>query len=134
MSDDFVRTVPAAPDQLPGLIASIEGWLDEAGIGPVDAARLMIVFDELLSNVTRHGATRLSLDASVRDGRLTASVVDDGPAFDPLALAAPDTSLGVDERAIGGLGIHLVREMTDDIAYSREEGCNRLIFGKTLKQ
>lgn len=134
MSDRFARTVPAAPDELPALIAAVEGWLAEAGVGPADAARLMIVFDELLSNAARHGATRLSLDASVRDGRLIASLEDDGPAFDPLAVAAPDTSLEIEDRAIGGLGIHIVREMTDDLSYRREGGCNRLIFGKTLQQ
>lgn len=134
MAASFARTVPADAAALPGLMASAEQWLDEAGVPPSDAARLMIAFDEILSNIARHGAASLSLEAVVDDGRLTASIIDDGPAFNPLALAPPDTTLDIDERDIGGLGIHLVRQMMDDVAYVREKDCNRLIFAKTFRQ
>ena len=53
-------------------------------------------------------------------------VSDDGPAFDPLAAAAPDTSLGVEERPIGGLGIALVRRLMDEVEYERRDGRNHL--------
>lgn len=128
----FERTLPAGTAGLPGLVAEIEAWLETAGVPPDAAARIMIAFDEVLSNIAHHGGGTLSVAIAADDRRLTASIADDGPPFDPLARDAPDTDLGIDDRAIGGLGIHLVREMMDDVAYAREKGWNRLIFSKTF--
>ncbi len=128
----FERALPAGMPNLPDLIADIERWLETAQVPPAEAARLMIAFDEILSNVVHHGGGALSVAVALDDRTLTATIEDDGPAFDPLARAAPDTDLDLDDRAVGGLGIHLVREMMDDIAYSRDDGRNRLIFSKTF--
>lgn len=128
----FERALPAGTPNLPDLIADIERWLETAQVPPADAARLMIAFDEILSNVVHHGGGAFSVTIALDGRTLTATIVDDGPAFDPLARAAPDTDLGLDDRAVGGLGIHLVREMMDHVAYSRDDGRNRLIFSKTF--
>lgn len=128
----FERTLPAEAPALPGLIAEIEAWLETARVPSDAAARIMIAFDEVLSNVVHHGGGTLSVAIATDDGRLTATIADDGSPFDPLARDAPDTALGIDDRAIGGLGIHLVRTMMDDVAYAREKGWNRLIFSKTF--
>ncbi|KQX26382.1 MULTISPECIES: ATP-binding protein [unclassified Sphingomonas] len=128
----FERTLPAGAPGLPGLIVEIEAWLGTAGVPPAAAARIMIAFDEVLSNIAHHGGGTLSVAIAADDRTLTATVADDGPPFDPLARDAPDTDLGIDDRAIGGLGIHLVREMMDDVGYAREKGWNRLIFSKTF--
>lgn len=132
MSAEFARTLPAAADHLPGLIGDIENWLDQAGVPMAEAARLMIVFDEILSNIARHGGGTMEVTIRLAAGTLSALIADDGPAFDPLARPAPDTGLGIDERDIGGLGIHLVREMMDEVSYAYADGRNRLTFSKTL--
>lgn len=132
MEARFERSLPAVAPGLPGLIAEIEGWMEAADVPPVPMARVMIALDEVLSNIAKHGGDTLSVDIAVTDDRLTATIVDDGPPFDPLAQAAPDTDLDIDDRAIGGLGIHLVREMMDEVAYTREKDGNRLIFSKTF--
>jgi serine/threonine-protein kinase RsbW len=59
-------------------------------------------------------------------------VADDGPEFDPLSAAEPDTTLGVEDRPIGGLGIALVRRLMDEVAYERRDGRNRLRFERRL--
>ena len=52
---------------------------------------------------------------------------DDGAPFDPMTDApAPDLHAALNDRLIGGLGIHLIREMVDDIKYRRETGRNLL--------
>lgn len=131
MTAEFTRSVAAEIGELPDLLDAIEAWLGEAGMPPADAARIMIAFDELLSNIANYGGgsiiVRIRLDAGV----MCATIADDGPPFDPLALPAPDTGAGIDERAIGGLGIHLVREMMDEVSYAYEDGRNRLTFRKT---
>lgn len=117
---------------LPGLIDAIEAWLETAGLPMSEAARLMIALDEILSNVAKYGEGTINVAIEINGNRIDATIADDGPRFDPLALDAPDTSLDIDDRTIGGLGIHLVREMMDDVAYRYENGRNRLTFGKTF--
>ena len=53
-----------------------------------------------------------------------------GPPFDPLAYATPDTGLSVAARGIGGLGIHLVRQMMDEVSYRREGDRNVVVLVK----
>jgi serine/threonine-protein kinase RsbW len=59
-------------------------------------------------------------------------VSDDGPEFDPLAAEAPDTTLAVEDRPIGGLGIELVKRLMDEVRYERSGGRNRLRLARRL--
>ena len=59
-------------------------------------------------------------------------LVADGPPFDPFRQAAPDTTLSVADRPIGGLGIHLVRELMDEVSYERRDARNVVILVKQL--
>jgi len=63
---------------------------------------------------------------------LILTISDNGPPFDPFARAAPDTTLSIEERQIGGLGIHLVRQMMDEVSYERREGRNVTILTKRI--
>ena len=56
----------------------------------------------------------------------------DGIPFNPLETAAPDVSDDLDSINIGGLGIHLVKNMMDDVYYQRVEGKNKLIMKKCV--
>lgn len=132
MGARFERSLPAGASGLPTLVAEIESWLDASGVPPAQATRMMVAFDEVLSNIVKHGGGTLSVSLAIDDRRLTATIADDGPPFDPLDRETPDTDLGIDDRAIGGLGIHLVRQLMDDVAYSRDNDRNRLIFRKTF--
>ena len=61
---------------------------------------------------------------------LTIQVGDCGAAFDPLAKPDPDTSLSLEERGIGGLGIFLTKKMMDQVSYGRSHGKNILTMVK----
>lgn len=98
---------------------------------------LKLAFDELLTNIISYGfvdGRPHKISASVRlDGdRLQAEIVDDGIAFDPLAAGTVDTELPVEERGIGGLGIHFVRTVMDEVDYRRLDGRNCLKMVKHL--
>jgi len=69
---------------------------------------------------------RLWLDQDL----LSIQVADDGVAFNPLLAPEPDLDLAIDQRPVGGLGIHLMRTMMDDLEYKRVNGQNLL----TLRQ
>ncbi|MFO7876136.1 MAG: ATP-binding protein [Desulfovermiculus sp.] len=59
-------------------------------------------------------------------GLFRVRIIDQGRAFDPLAQPDPDTALSLDNRNVGGLGIHLVRQMADQVEYQRQDGQNIL--------
>ena len=60
------------------------------------------------------------------------TVADDGIPFNPLSIAPPDTGLSVEDRRIGGLGIHLVRNIMDEVTYNRRTDRNVVILVKYL--
>ena len=60
----------------------------------------------------------------MKAGALEVEIVDSGPPFDPLSGGDPDVSGALDERPIGGLGLHLVRKLADESTYERKEGLN----------
>ena len=60
------------------------------------------------------------------------TITDDGIPFDPFSVKTPDTDLSIDEREIGGLGIHLVRNMMDKVSYQRKDNKNIVNLIKVL--
>ena len=95
--------------------------------------QMMIAADEIFANIVRHsGATRWSLDIEKTrcpDG-VRLIFTDDGKAFDPLALRDPDTTLRAEDRAIGGLGILIVKKTMSPVTYRRQDGKNILTMQK----
>ena len=67
------------------------------------------------------------VEVELNQDRVTVTLTDDGTPFDPFSQPEPDTTLSVEERPIGGLGIHLVREMMDDVSYQRRDGHNVVV-------
>src|SRR5262245_3081288 len=92
---------------------------------PGDIAwRLQVCLDEIVANLVSHAAAGVQQPVfDVWFGRtgdvVEIIVADDGPPFDPLARADPDTSLPLDARQPGGLGIMLVKSLMDDVRYER---------------
>lgn len=106
-----------------------------------DAVRrdVNVALDELLSNALSHGRAGreeglVTVDVKLEHQHLTIILADDGPSFDPLAQATPDTTLSIEERSIGGLGIHLVRKLMDDVAYQRRDGQNIVTLTRRIAE
>ena len=97
--------------------------------------QMALVFDEVVANIVLYGydddaAHTIEVDVQLDAGVMTITVDDDGIAFDPLARAAPDVSSGVEDREIGGLGIHLVRTLMDEMSWQRRGERNVLVLIK----
>jgi len=91
--------------------------------------KVSIVLDELLNNVVNYAFTDenehlIDVNFVLTGNRLVITIHDDGVPFNPFELDPPDISLSLDERAIGGLGIFLVRQMMDEYLYTRHIGKN----------
>lgn len=136
MMSSFERTLTDGQTGFVGFLETIETHLDAQCIPPATAAQLMIVFDEVISNVFTHGGDgrepAVFVQIDVREGSVVAEIADDGDAFDPLSQPEPDTTLSVEDRALGGLGIHIVRKLMDEVVYSRKDGWNTLRFFKVF--
>ena len=86
--------------------------------------RLNLCLDELFNNIISHGYKdddEHQIDVHIRllHGDLVVTIADDGIPFNPFRNDPPDTQLSVEERPIGGLGVHLVRNFMDRVAYER---------------
>jgi len=93
--------------------------------------------DELFTNIISYGF-RDELEHQIKFSlakdreTLVVQVEDDGIPFNPLNVAGPQVSQDIDSISIGGLGIHLVKEMVDDMDYQRVAGKNKLILKKCV--
>ena len=131
----FRREKSFAPTQQ-GIMESSE-FLDsvfEAFSTPFGVqAALHIIADEICSNIVKHsGATSFSVAVTPVMSPLGVKLEfsDDGVAYDPLKHIDPDTTLSAEERPIGGLGIMMVKKMSDIVTYSRVENRNILTVDK----
>jgi len=120
---------------LPRIGEFIEGACQQAGVAPAVRFDVLMAVDEACSNVFEHaycclaGEVRLSFET--HDGDLVITVRDRGRAFDPEAVPAPDMGLPLAERPIGGLGLHLMRRLMDDVTFSfSPEHGNTLVMAK----
>lgn len=101
--------------------------------------QINIAIDELFGNIAHYAYNPDVGEATVRveviDDPLSVVItfIDGGVPFDPLSAADPDTTLSAEERAIGGLGVFMVRKTMDDVSYRYENGRNILSIRKTLR-
>ena len=115
-----------------------QAFAEEHGVPTQDIMRVNLAFDEILSNIISYGyeddATHeIAIGVDVTPGQLVVSIEDDGLPFNPLARKEPDTSLSIEDRAIGGLGIHLVKNVMDEATYHRRQNGNCLVLSKNLE-
>ncbi len=116
----------------------LDNFAEQFGVPPAIAATFHIIFDDLLNNVISYGFNDeqrhfIDISLGLTANSLTVSIADDGVPFNPLAETAPDTTLSIEDRPIGGLGIHIVVNMVDDISYQRTADKNVLTLTKSFK-
>jgi len=134
---DTIRStlnLPATLDNLPAAMDFAENGAESAGVLPKKLVGLALAVEEAFVNICTHaykdGAGQVELVCFRGSDPLPRSfvleIVDSGPEFDLLSIPEPDTSLGIEDRAIGGLGVHFIRHFTDHADWRRENGKNIL--------
>jgi serine/threonine-protein kinase RsbW len=96
-----------------------------------------VAVDEVLANIVSHGypdgsTGEILVRFVYRPGEVYAEIEDDGVSFDPLRAPQPDLGATLQERKVGGLGIHFVRNLMDEVVYRRIEGHNMLRLKKRV--
>ncbi len=98
-----------------------------------------LAIEELVTNCIKYGYDDagehiVEIKLQLSGTELVLTVTDDGRPFNPLDFPAPDTKLPVEARPIGGLGIHLLRRMSDRMDYLRADGRNCVTVRKSVSR
>ena len=115
----------------------VADYLEDLGLETKVRRQLNVVFDELLNNVISYAFDDddkhlIDISVAMTDRRLVISISDDGIPFNAFGHDPPDTDLPLEDRTEGGLGIHIVRNLMDQINYQRAIGRNTVTLVKLL--
>jgi anti-sigma regulatory factor (Ser/Thr protein kinase) len=135
MPSTLSLTLANRRDEISRLATALEAFGADAGIPHDVMFRVTLALDEIVSNVMRYAyphadprtdPQQIVVRVSSDQGVVTAVVEDTGVPFDPLGVPPPDLDASIDDRPIGGLGMHLVRSVSKSAEYSREGDRNVL--------
>lgn len=130
--------IEAKRENLPEVQAFIDEQLEEAECPMTTQIAIDIAVEELFVNIASYAYSpeigMAVVQVSVHEDPLAVEItfIDNGKQYDPLAKADPDTTLSLNERKIGGLGIFMVKKTMDNISYEYKDGKNILSITKNL--
>ena len=128
----------AAVENIPQVTAFIDEQLEALACSMKAQMQIDVAIDELFGNIAQYAYKGGAGEATVRfdfdEASRMASItfVDSGAPFDPLSQADPNVTLAAEERAVGGLGIFLVKKTMDRVDYRYENGRNILTIQKRI--
>jgi serine/threonine-protein kinase RsbW len=125
-------TTDACLESLPRLLAAAEAAADAAGLGDEGRFDVRLAVEELCTNVIKHGYRggppgELTLRLAAGPEGLTVTVADRAPLFDPAKAPAPDLESDWSERRVGGLGVHMVRQVMDAVRHEPRPGGGNVV-------
>ena len=111
----------------------------DAGLGDRAAHHCALAVDEACTNIVEHGYRGeganqvIDISCCKDDDEFVITVLDDSPAFDPLALPDPNPAIPTTELEPGGWGVFLIKKLMDEVVYDRQGSRNRLLMIKRLR-
>ena len=137
MAEELRVTIPARLSEVREVSSLVEAFGDANSLPHPKVFVINLALDELIANAVTHGLEDMA-EAEIRitmrvvGGTLVLVMEDDGQPFDPTQETDADTTSPLEERAVGGLGLHLVKSFADRISYEFVEGRNRLTMEHDL--
>lgn len=122
---------------IPATLDAIEAFLDRQDADGAARFEVGVAVEELLSNIVSYAYAdddphRIDVSLAIEGGVIRCTVSDDGKAFDPLSIPEPALDAPVEERQIGGLGIHFVRQLMETVEYRRTGSRNVVSMTRRL--
>jgi len=128
--------IEATPENIDTVIAFVDEQLEEYGCGMKAQMAIDVAVDELFANIAHYayspetGYATVRVDVIKDPLSVEITFIDNGVPYDPLANIDPDTSLSVEDRPIGGMGIFIVKKSMDLVNYEYKDGKNMLTIVK----
>ena len=121
------------------LTAFVDEVCEVVGFSPAVTMQMNLALEEAVVNVMNYAYPEgthgdVTIEAKTNDVRLKFTIIDSGTPFDPTAMEDVDIHQDAEDRPIGGLGIHLVREIMDSVNYERVDNLNVLTLRKKLRK
>jgi anti-sigma regulatory factor (Ser/Thr protein kinase) len=122
---------------IPGVLRQVDMFFARHALAHDAVEGIEVALDEILSNITGYAfrdgnAHEILVMLRVDVAELLIEIRDDGIPFDPLGIPRPDLSADIEARQVGGLGMHFVHTVLDEIGYQRKSGWNVLTLHKRL--
>lgn len=134
-------TLPATLENMDTVIAFVDQQLEPYCCPMEIQFQIDVAVEEMYVNIAHYAYTdrtgEACISCHVEEGTPPQAVIelrDSGTPYNPLARQDPDVSLSAEERAIGGLGIFMVKKSMDQVDYRHEDGFNILTMRKSLSQ
>ena len=131
MNDSVKFAMKNSYPELSRLIHEVNECLQSRDLSDRTLYIVNLALEEMLTNILKHGYDDekthfITVRLHVSGSEIGIELEDDGCEFNPLAMPAPDVGTPLEDSEPGGLGILLVRRMTDSLEYTREDGKNLL--------
>ena len=127
---DNTLTVEATVENLPNVMKFIDSKLEEISCAKKSQNQIQTAVEELFVNIAHYaypgeiGLAEIRFEYIEKERAVEISFADQGIPYDPLKKPNPDITLSADERAVGGLGIYMVKKLMDDFRYEYKDSRN----------
>ena len=123
--------------ELKALNQHLNNWAKDTNLTANSILRINICLDELFTNIVSYGFEddlehTIKFTLNAESNLLTINIEDDGIPFNPLEKVDPEFPENVDSAVIGGLGIHIIKKLMDNVRYERKQG-NKLTMIKNIQ-
>ena len=137
MSTSYSLTLTNELSELKRISEAVENFGEVNALSPKDIFQINLALDEVITNIISYAyedsaCHEIVVTLELSDQKLMITVIDDGRLFNPLQIPPLDLTESLEERQVGGLGIHFVRQVMNHVAYECEEGRNKLLLHKEL--
>ncbi|HXR86489.1 MAG TPA: ATP-binding protein [Stellaceae bacterium] len=124
--------------ELSRVAEGVEEFCAKLAIPAGNAFKLNVAIEELLTNTISYGYDdtgrhEIGIDIKRERETIVVELSDDARPFDPLNAPPPDLESAIEDRRIGGLGVHLVKTLMDDVAYAYRDGHNHITLRKKIE-
>ena len=117
----------------------MDNWGGDIGLPANSILRINICLDELFTNIVSYGFDDdlehiIIFTLSGDNDLVVINIEDNGIPFNPLGKIDPDFPDNVESADIGGLGIHIIKKLMDNVSYERKQGQNKLSMRKNIQE
>lgn len=131
MNTKLILLMQNRVSELVGLTKKADGFMQSHQLPVEIIYKVNLILEEVLTNIIKYAykdtlSHNIRVEMTLKEHELIIQFEDEGEEFDPISAPKPEAQESISESPVGGLGIHLVKQMADGIEYQRRQGRNIL--------